>query len=97
MIQHNQGGLHIRADSNGLATALKAYIYLNLFADNLSWSTLYVEGRKTSPYQEAILYYNYFTRANCTYQNVLEFNQVGPPARYLRLHCHKLYQKCPSL
>ncbi|KAF0300653.1 Protein bark beetle [Amphibalanus amphitrite] len=86
IIQRNQGGLHIRADSNGLATALKAYIYLNLFADNLSWSTLYVEGRKTSPYQEAILYYNYFTRANCTFQNVLEFNQVVANFSYNLVH-----------
>ncbi|XP_037072320.1 LOW QUALITY PROTEIN: protein bark beetle-like [Pollicipes pollicipes] len=86
VLQHNQGGLRIRADSSGLATALKAYIYLNLFSDNDGWSTLYVEGRKTSPYQEAILYYNYFTRANCTYQNVLEFAQVVANFSYNLVH-----------
>jgi hypothetical protein len=62
LLQENQGGLSINADSRGSATALKAYINNNVFVRNKNRPSLYTEGRSGSPYQEVIIFKNYFTQ-----------------------------------
>lgn len=76
LVEMNQGGLFIRADSRGSATSLKGWIHNNLFVNNKDLPTLYVEGRKSSPYQEFTIYRNYFTRNFAKYQNNIVLRQV---------------------
>ena len=75
-MQHNQGGLKIEADSNGLPTSLKAVIHNNVFTDNSASETVYLRGRRPSPYQEVTFYHNYITRSNVPYKPVLLLDQV---------------------
>lgn len=72
----NQGGLYIKADSRGSATSLRGWIHNNLFVNNSNLPTLYVEGRKSSPYQEVTIYRNYFTRNQAQYHNNIVLRQV---------------------
>lgn len=76
LIRRNQGGLKIQSDSNGVPTALKAVIHNNVFADNNVTETVYLQGRRSSPYQEVTLYHNYVTRSNVRYKNVMLLDQV---------------------
>ncbi|XP_050298201.1 protein bark beetle isoform X2 [Anthonomus grandis grandis] len=76
LVEQNQGGLYIKADSRGSATSLQGWIYNNLFANNSNLPTLYVEGRKSSPYQEVTIYRNYFTRNVARYHNNIVLKQV---------------------
>lgn len=76
LVDSNQGGLLIRADSRGSATSLKGYIHNNLFVNNTNLPTLYVEGRQSSPYQEVTIYRNYFTRNVANYENNIVLKQV---------------------
>lgn len=76
LVRGNQGGLFIRADSHGSATSLKGWLHNNLFADNVNNPALFVEGRQSSPYQEVIIYRNFFTRNNVPYDNVIVLKQV---------------------
>jgi hypothetical protein len=62
LLQENQGGILIRSDSRGSATSLRAHINNNLFVKNKNRPSLYAEGRHGSPYQEVIIYKNYFTQ-----------------------------------
>lgn len=62
LLQENQGGVSIKADSRGSATALKAFINHNVFVRNKNRPSMYTEGRSESPYQEVIIYNNYFTQ-----------------------------------
>lgn len=64
LLQDNQGGFSIKADSRGSATALKAFINNNVFVRNKNRPSMYTEGRSGSPYQEVIIYNNYFTQNN---------------------------------
>lgn len=64
LIRGNQGGLALRADSRGSATSLRAFIHHNLFVKNNNRPSLFTEGRQSSPYQEVIIYKNYFTQNN---------------------------------
>ena len=77
LVRYNQGGLHILADSSGLAMALKAHISHSLFSDTRQLPSLLVAGRRAAPYQEAVVYCNYVTRADSFYSDVIEFSQVG--------------------
>lgn len=76
LVEGNQGGLSIKADSRGSATSLKGYIHNNLFVNNNNLPVLYVEGRQSSPYQEVIIYRNYFTRNKAQYHNNIVLKQV---------------------
>ncbi|RZC38585.1 uncharacterized protein BDFB_002499, partial [Asbolus verrucosus] len=76
LVEGNQGGLSIKADSRGSATSLKGYIHNNLFVNNSNLPVLYVEGRQSSPYQEVIIYRNYFTRNHAKYFNNIVLKQV---------------------
>ncbi|XP_044255606.1 protein bark beetle isoform X2 [Tribolium madens] len=76
LVEGNQGGLSIKADSRGSATSLKGYIHNNLFVNNSNLPVLYVEGRQSSPYQEVIIYRNYFTRNKAQYYNNIVLKQV---------------------
>lgn len=76
MIKNNIGGLWIKADSEGSATSLKAVINNNLFADNHVTSTLKIEGQRSSPYQDVVIYRNYFAKNFAFYENVIVLNQV---------------------
>ncbi|XP_076628397.1 C-type lectin domain-containing protein bark beetle [Colletes latitarsis] len=76
LVQKNQGGLSIRADSRGSATSLKGWIHNNLFAENFNRPALYVEGRQSSPYQEVTIFRNYFTKNNAPYDNNIILKQV---------------------
>lgn len=62
LLQENQGGIAVRADSRGSATAMRANINNNLFVKNNNRPALYTEGKIGSPYQEMIIYKNYFTQ-----------------------------------
>ncbi|XP_033297170.1 protein bark beetle [Bombus bifarius] len=76
VVRQNQGGLSIRADSRGSATSLEGWIHNNLFAENFNKPALYVEGRQSSPYQEVIIFRNYFTKNNALYDNNIVLKQV---------------------
>ncbi|KAL1463174.1 hypothetical protein WDU94_014954 [Cyamophila willieti] len=76
LVEGNQGGLNIRADSRGSATSLKGWIHNNLFVLNRNNPTLYIEGRQSSPYQEVTIYRNYFTRNISPYKNTIVLFQV---------------------
>lgn len=82
LIEGNQGGLRIRADSRGSATSLKSYIYNNLFVNNTNLPALYVEGRQSSPYQEVTIHHNYFTRNVAPYANNIALKQVVSSFNY---------------
>lgn len=45
LIQGNEGGLSVRADSRGSATSLKGWIHNNLFYANRNLPALKVEGQ----------------------------------------------------
>ena len=62
LIQENQGGIYVRADSRGTATSMRANINNNLFTKNKNRPSLHAEGKHASPYQEFIIYKNYFTQ-----------------------------------
>lgn len=62
LLQGNQGGILLRADSRGSATSLRANINNNLFVKNNNRPALHIEGKHGSPYQEMIIYKNYFTQ-----------------------------------
>ncbi|KAB0799954.1 hypothetical protein PPYR_07834 [Photinus pyralis] len=76
LVQSNQGGLSIKSDSRGSATSLKGWIHNNLFVNNTNYPAMYVEGRKSSPYQEVTIYRNYFTRNVAVYENNIVLKQV---------------------
>ncbi|XP_049825562.1 protein bark beetle isoform X2 [Aethina tumida] len=76
LVDTNQGGLYIKADSRGSATSLRGWIHNNLFVNNSNLPTLYVEGRQSSPYQEVTIYRNYFTRNIAQYHNNIILRQV---------------------
>ncbi|XP_023022507.2 C-type lectin domain-containing protein bark beetle isoform X1 [Leptinotarsa decemlineata] len=76
LVEQNQGGLYIKADSRGSATSLRGLIHNNLFVNNSNLPTVYVEGRKSSPYQEVTIYRNYFTRNVAPYHNNIVLKQV---------------------
>lgn len=76
LVEGNQGGLSIKADSDGSATSLKGYIHNNLFVNNSNYPALYVEGRQSSPYQDVVIYRNYFTRNVAQYENNIVLRQV---------------------
>ncbi|KAL6268222.1 hypothetical protein P5V15_001333 [Pogonomyrmex californicus] len=76
LVQRNQGGLSIRADSRGSATSLKGWIHNNLFTENFNKPALYVEGRQSSPYQEVTIFRNYFTKNKAPYDNNVILKQV---------------------
>ncbi|KAK5644294.1 hypothetical protein RI129_008139 [Pyrocoelia pectoralis] len=76
LVQSNQGGLSIKSDSRGSATSLKAWIHNNLFVNNTNYPVLYIEGRKSSPYQEVTIYRNYITRNVAAYATNIVLRQV---------------------
>ncbi|XP_060532359.1 protein bark beetle isoform X2 [Cylas formicarius] len=76
LVERNQGGLYIKADSRGSATAMQGWIHNNLFVNNSHLPTLYVEGRQSSPYQEVTVYRNYFTRNRAEYHNNIVLKRV---------------------
>ncbi|CAH0560148.1 unnamed protein product [Brassicogethes aeneus] len=76
LVDGNQGGLYIKADSRGSATSLQGWIHNNLFVNNSNLPTLIVEGRQSSPYQEVTIYRNYFTRNQAQYHNNIVLRQV---------------------
>lgn len=76
LVQNNQGGLYIRADSRGSATSLRAFIHHNLFTGNKNRPTLYTEGRQSSPYQQITIFKNYFTQNMAGYADVIALRQV---------------------
>ncbi len=76
MVRNNIGGSWIKADSVGSATSLKAVINNNLFADSRVKTALKIEGRRSSPYQDVVLYRNYFAKNFNRFENVIVLNQV---------------------
>lgn len=76
LIRRNQGGLKVQSDSNGVPTSLKAIVHNNVFADNNVTETVFFQGRRASPFQEATLYHNYVTRSNAPYKDVVLLDQV---------------------
>lgn len=62
LLQENQGGISVKSDSRGSATAMRAHINNNLFVKNKNRPALSTEGKHGSPYQEMIIYKNYFTQ-----------------------------------
>ncbi|GLH02202.1 LOW QUALITY PROTEIN: Protein bark beetle [Gryllus bimaculatus] len=86
LVDSNQGGLAIRADSRGSATALKGWLHNNLFTDNSHNPALYIEGRQSSPYQEVTIYRNYFTRNIAPYEDIIILKQVVSNFTYNYVH-----------
>lgn len=66
----------IKSDSRGAATALKGWIYNNLWVENYNRAALHVEGKPGSAYQQITIYRNYFTRNLAPYRDTLVLRQV---------------------
>ncbi|KFB47778.1 AGAP009143-PA-like protein [Anopheles sinensis] len=86
LIEANQGGLSIRADSRGSATSLRGWIHHNLFVRNRNRPAIYVEGRQSSPYQEVIMHNNYITQNDATFRDVVVLRQVVSNFTYNYVH-----------
>lgn len=86
LVQKNQGGLWIRADSRGSATSLRGFIHHNLFTDNRNRPALAVDGRQSSPYQEVTIFNNYITQNKAAYENVIRLKQVVSNFTYNYVH-----------
>ena len=52
LVSRNIGGLFVRAGSSGTATAMRGLLHNNVFEENEKKSTLHLEGRQTTPYQQ---------------------------------------------
>lgn len=89
LVQNNQGGIYIRADSRGSATSLRAWIHHNLFTNNRNRPALYCEGRQSSPYQEITIYKNYFTQNAAGYADVIALRQVVSNFTYNYVHSNR--------
>ncbi|KAL0266608.1 UNVERIFIED_CONTAM: hypothetical protein PYX00_009105 [Menopon gallinae] len=86
LLRKNQGGLYIKSDSRGSATALKGWIHNNLWTQNWNKPALYVEGRESSAYQEVTIYRNYFTRNYAPYNDIIVLRQVISNFTYNYVH-----------
>ncbi|XP_058814213.1 protein bark beetle isoform X1 [Topomyia yanbarensis] len=89
LVQENQGGLSIRADSRGSATSLRGWIHNNLFVKNRNRPALYVEGRQSSPYQEVTVHNNYITQNEAAFQDVVVLRQVVSNFSFNYVHSNK--------
>lgn len=77
LVESNEGGgVYLRCDSRGSATSLKAWIHNNLFFNNTNLPVMKVVGRQSSPYQEVVVYRNYFTQNYVRYDSVILLRQV---------------------
>ncbi|XP_062547876.1 protein bark beetle isoform X1 [Armigeres subalbatus] len=89
LVQENQGGLSIRADSRGSATSLRGWIHNNLFVRNRNRPALYVEGRQSSPYQEVTVHNNYITQNDAAFKDVVVLRQVVSNFSHNYVHSNK--------
>uniref|UniRef100_T1GGG9 SRCR domain-containing protein n=1 Tax=Megaselia scalaris TaxID=36166 RepID=T1GGG9_MEGSC len=86
LVQNNQGGLLIRADSRGSATSLQARINSNLFTHNKNRPSIKMEGRQSSPYQQTVIFKNYISQNKAGYSNVIVLKQVVSNFTYNYVH-----------
>lgn len=86
LVEFNQGGLYVRADSRGSAISLRGFIFHNLFRQNRNRPALYVEGRQSSPYQEVTIFKNYFAQNMAAYDTVIVLRQVVSNFTYNYIH-----------
>lgn len=89
LIQQNQGGLYIRADSRSSATSLRGWINHNLFTNNTNRPALYIEGRQSSPYQEVTIFKNYITQNRADYADVIILRQIVSNFTYNYVHSNR--------
>ncbi|XP_055592413.1 protein bark beetle-like isoform X1 [Uranotaenia lowii] len=89
LLQENQGGLSIRADSRGSATSLRGWVHNNLFVKNRNRPALYVEGRQSSPYQEVTVHNNYFSQNEAGFRDVVVLRQVVSNFSYNYVHSNR--------
>ena len=85
-LTQNIGGLYLRAGSSGTATALRGVLHNNVFAENLKKTSLYLEGRQTSPYQQITMYQNYITRSDVAHEPVIKMYQVVCNTTFNTIH-----------
>ncbi|KAL5280481.1 hypothetical protein ACFFRR_004453 [Megaselia abdita] len=86
LVQKNQGGIFIRADSRGSATSLQARINSNLFTQNKNRPSIKMEGRQSSPYQQTVIFKNYISQNKAGYCNVIVLKQVVSNFTYNYVH-----------
>ncbi|QQP38367.1 Putative LOC100120269, partial [Caligus rogercresseyi] len=82
----NVGGFRLKSGSSGTATAMRGLFHNNVFADNVKTSTLVLQGRQTSPYQQVTLIKNYFTRSDVPYDTAISLDQVVCNATFNTFH-----------
>ena len=85
----NIGGLYVKAGSAGTATALRGILHNNVFEENIKRTTLHLEGRQTSPYQQITMYQNYMTRSDVFHEPVVKMYQVVCNTSYNTFHNNK--------
>ncbi|CAB4069302.1 Protein bark beetle [Lepeophtheirus salmonis] len=85
-VSGNVGGFRLKSGSSGTATAMRGLLHNNVFADNVKKTTLALEGRQTSPYQQITLIKNYFTRSDVPYETAILFDQVVCNATFNTIH-----------
>ncbi|GAB6022030.1 hypothetical protein CHUAL_006179 [Chamberlinius hualienensis] len=71
LFHENQGGLRVLADSETMAASLTAFVANNLFYRNRNWPSIAIRGRKTSPFQMAVLFRNAITMNFAPYNDVI--------------------------
>ncbi|XP_058056870.1 protein bark beetle [Anopheles bellator] len=89
LIEANQGGVMVRADSRGSATSLRGWIHHNLFVRNRNRPAIHVDGRQSSPYQEVIIHNNYITQNDATFRDVIVLRQVVSNFTFNYVHRNK--------
>lgn len=92
MVRNNVGGLNIEAGSNGAVTKLSANITNNLFEATKHRPSLYIESKKRSSYQEALIAFNDFSWAQIPYRDVITLAQVVFSYKVFFLHSTILLQ-----
>ena len=86
LVRNNTGGLKIMAGSNGAATKLWANITNNLFEGTIHRPSLYIESKKKSAYQKALIANNDFSWANSPYHDVVTLAQIVSDFSYNYVH-----------
>lgn len=76
LIEGNQGGLKVVADSETLAASMNAFVANNLLFRNEKWPVLEMRGRKSSPFQIASIFRNAISQNRAPYQDLIRLDSL---------------------
>jgi hypothetical protein len=77
LVEKNEGGLHVIANSHSSVSSVTGVVFNNLFVDNHNNEVIYFEGAKSGrSYQSVDITRNYFTRNRSKYRSNILLSQV---------------------